>query len=54
MSDEIDSYAEFEQELLELVKSGSEGNLDRVLMAGVLLDYRDRLKMAHLSEEKLP
>lgn len=45
MGDEIESYGEFQTELSELLQRAQETGLDNALLAGILLDYRDHIKM---------
>ena len=45
MTDEIESYGEFESRLTELLQQARRGGLDSAMLAGVLLDYRDHIKM---------
>jgi hypothetical protein len=45
MSDKIDSYGEFQTELSELLQRSQETGLNNALLAGILLDYRDHIKM---------
>jgi hypothetical protein len=45
MEDEIESYGEFQTELSELLQRAQESDLNNALLAGILLDYRDHIKM---------
>jgi hypothetical protein len=45
MTDEIESYGEFQTELSKLLQRAQKTGLDDALLAGILLDYRDHLKM---------
>jgi hypothetical protein len=45
MTNEIESYGEFQTELSELLQSAQQNGLNKALLAGILLDYRDHLKM---------
>jgi hypothetical protein len=45
MTDEIESYGEFESQLTELLQQARQGGLEPPVLAGVLLDYRDHIKM---------
>ena len=45
MTEEIESYGEFEARLTELLQQARQGGLDAAMLAGVLLDYRDHIKM---------
>lgn len=45
MTDEIESHAEFEMALTKLLQQAEKGGLNRGLLAGVLLDYRDHIKI---------
>lgn len=45
MGDEIESYGEFQTELSDLLQRAQENGLDNALLAGILLDYRDHIKM---------
>ncbi|MFC7130959.1 hypothetical protein [Haloferax chudinovii] len=45
MTDEIESYGEFQIELSELLQRAKKTGLDNAMLAGILLDYRDYLKM---------
>lgn len=45
MTDSIESYVDFQLELAELIERAEESDLDQALIAGILLDYRDHIKM---------
>ncbi|WP_161618825.1 hypothetical protein [Haloferax sulfurifontis] len=45
MTDEIESYGAFQSELSELLQRAEKSGLDNAMLAGILLDYRDHLKM---------
>jgi hypothetical protein len=46
MTDQIESYAEFQMELSGLLQRAQDSGLDNALLAGILLDYRDHIKMS--------
>jgi len=45
MTEEIESYGELEVEISTLLQRAKRGGLDTALVAGILLDYRDHVKM---------
>ncbi|WP_424007131.1 hypothetical protein [Haloferax denitrificans] len=45
MTDEIESYGAFQLALSELLQRAEKDGLDKAMLAGILLDYRDHLKM---------
>ena len=45
MAGEIDSYGEFESRLTELLQKARQGELEALVLAALLLDYRDHIKM---------
>lgn len=45
MTDKIESYGEFESQLTELLQHARQGGLEPPILAGVLSDYRDHIKM---------
>jgi hypothetical protein len=51
MTNQIESYAEFQMELSNLLQRAKETGLDDALLAGILLDYRDHIKMSGSASE---
>jgi len=44
MTDQIESYAEFQMELSALLRRARENGLNNAMLASILLDYRDHIK----------
>lgn len=51
MTENVETYAEFQMELCDLVDKAQENGLNNTLLAGILLDYRDHLKMNQCDPE---